>query len=221
MASVTGELHSIFHHCERYRYPFRNLKDLIPKNGIYLIFENGETTGDYDRIVRIGTHTGINQLRSRLEQHFLKENKDRSIFRKNIGRCLLNKQNKSYLPLWNLDRTSSEGKKKNLTLVDLALEMLIEQQITSYMQANFSFCVVEVLSKQDRLTWEKKLIATLAQDRSLLPSSNWLGHASPIERIRSSGLWQVNEHNHEPMSKADLKDFMECLNLKRFKLNNG
>ena len=40
-----------------------------------------------DRIVRIGTHTGENQLRSRLMQHFVKENKNRSIFRKNIGRC--------------------------------------------------------------------------------------------------------------------------------------
>ena len=31
---------------------------------------------------------------------FVKENKNRSIFRKNIGRCLLNKDQSEYLPLW-------------------------------------------------------------------------------------------------------------------------
>ncbi|GAG98657.1 unnamed protein product, partial [marine sediment metagenome] len=56
----------------------------IPKNGIYILFEKGECAHSTDRIVRIGTHTGKNKLRSRLKEH-LNENKDRSIFRKNIG----------------------------------------------------------------------------------------------------------------------------------------
>jgi hypothetical protein len=58
------------------------------------------------RIVRIGTHTGANQLCSRLKQHFLNEMKDRSIFRKNIGRCLLKQANDPFLEFWELDLTS-------------------------------------------------------------------------------------------------------------------
>jgi len=58
-----------------------------------------------DRIVRIGTHTGNNKLWFRLKEHLI-ENKDRSIFRKNIGRALLNKDNDCFIEHWN---------KKNLT----------------------------------------------------------------------------------------------------------
>jgi len=46
----------------------------IPKNGIYILFEKGECAHFTDRIVRIGTHTGKNKLRSRLKEH-LNENK--------------------------------------------------------------------------------------------------------------------------------------------------
>ena len=67
-----------------------------------------------DRIVRIGTHTGENQLRSRLMQHFVKENKNRSIFRKNIGRCFLNIENQDYLDSWELDITPKEGREDKL-----------------------------------------------------------------------------------------------------------
>jgi len=62
-------------------FPFD--ESAIPMNGIYVLFERGEVAHGTNRIVRVGTHTGINQLRSRLRQHFLVENKDRSIFRKN------------------------------------------------------------------------------------------------------------------------------------------
>ena len=60
-----------------------------------------------DRIVRVGTDTGQNNLKSRMSQHFTNENKDRSIFRKNIGRAILNKNNSSLLNYWNLDLTEN------------------------------------------------------------------------------------------------------------------
>jgi hypothetical protein len=48
----------------------------IPLNGIYILFEDGEIAHGTNRIVRIGTHTGKDQLFSRLKQHFIQENKD-------------------------------------------------------------------------------------------------------------------------------------------------
>jgi hypothetical protein len=89
-----------------FKYPF-NLK-LLPNNGIYFFYEEGENSDHGSgvpkpRIVRIGTHKE-NNFRSRISEHFLlnelKMNfthtnpkpSDRSIFRKNIGRALLNKQ---------------------------------------------------------------------------------------------------------------------------------
>ena len=99
MRNIVLELHQIFNEQKRYSFPFEHFINEIPKNGIYIIFENGEKYKNLDRIVRVGTHTGNNQLRSRLNQHFIKENKNRSIFRKNIGRCFLNKENNPYLSL--------------------------------------------------------------------------------------------------------------------------
>ena len=79
----------------------------IYKNGVYILFEKNESGHNGDRIVRIGSHTGNDNLVKRLEEHFLKENKDRSIFRKNIGRALLNK---------NSDSETIEDKKVNITM---------------------------------------------------------------------------------------------------------
>lgn len=88
--NLCGELHAWVASLQRFTFPFD--KKLIPLNGLYFLFEKGEM-GHHGlmRIVRVGTHTGEGQLRSRMGQHFLVENKDRSIFRKNVGRALLNR----------------------------------------------------------------------------------------------------------------------------------
>ena len=52
----------------------------IPNNGVYILFERDEKAHGGDRIVRIGTHTGDSNLYNRLKEHFINENKDRSIF---------------------------------------------------------------------------------------------------------------------------------------------
>ncbi len=120
--TLTYKLHTLFNEKYRFSFPFKDKITEIPRNGIYVIFEKGETFNDIDRIVRVGTHTGENQLRSRLNQHFVKKNKNRSIFRKNIGRCFLNKDKNKYLDLWELDITSRADKEKNLKLLDLNFE---------------------------------------------------------------------------------------------------
>jgi len=48
-----------------------------------------------------------------LYQHYhVNENKDRSIFRKNIGRALLDKNKDPYLKIWELDLTYRRNKEK-------------------------------------------------------------------------------------------------------------
>ena len=46
-------------------------------------------------------------------QHFVKESKDRSIFRKNIGRALLHKAADPFLAEWELDRTSRAARERH------------------------------------------------------------------------------------------------------------
>lgn len=193
ITSLTFKLHLLFNEQKRFAFPFKHRENEIPNNGIYIVFENGEKFGDLDRIVRVGTHTGDKQLRSRLNQHFVMENKNRSIFRKNIGRCFLNKENSPYLPLWELDTTSRSEKEKNIKLLDRDFEKQIEKRISDYIQTNLSFCVFQVDTKEQRLFWESKIISTLAKSNELKPSKVWLGNYSTKDKIKAIGLWQVNE----------------------------
>src|SRR5207244_8401049 len=86
--TLCSELHGLVHRGTLHTFPFDSAR--LPRNGIYVLFERGETGHEGNRIVRIGTHRGDGELPSRLVQHFVMENKDRSIFRKHMGRALLN-----------------------------------------------------------------------------------------------------------------------------------
>ena len=197
------EIHKIFNSAERLNFPLDENK--IPLNGIYILFEKGEKWHGGDRIVRVGTHTGKDQLPSRLHQHFVNENKDRSIFRKNIGRALLNKKKDSYLKTWNLDLTTKEAKEKFSKFVDGKKQKEIEKQITKHLQDNFSFTTFQVDDKDERLELESKIISTISLCKECMASTNWLGMQSPKQKIRDSGLWLVNELYKTPLSKNDLK----------------
>lgn len=203
MRNIVLELHQIFNEQKRYSFPFEHFIIEIPKNGIYIIFENGEKYKNLDRIVRVGTHTGNNQLRSRLKQHFIKENKNRSIFRKNIGRCYLNKESNPYLSLWELDITSRAVKENNLKLLDLDFEEKMEKRISNYVQTNLSFCVFQINTKDDRLFWESKIVSTLAKATDIKSSENWLGNQSTKDKIKVSGLWQVNELYNDSLTELE------------------
>lgn len=195
---------------KRYRFPFDGKE--IPTDGIYLLFEEGETAHEIslseittsDRIVRVGTHTGAGQLPSRLRQHFVLENKDRSVFRKNIGRALLTKAQDPYLTVWELDLTSAAAKKAHMHLVDLIKQIEIEKRVSAYMREAFSFVFVRVDTKEERLSLESKIISTLSRCDECQSSIGWLGNYSPKEKIRESGLWLVNELYKDPLSVADL-----------------
>lgn len=199
-SKITCDLiHSFANSLRRFSYPFDKSKLL--KNGVYFFFEKGEKYKDFDRIVRIGTHTGDNNLPARLEQHLNDENKDRSIFRKNIGRAILNKSNDSFLKQWEIDLTTKATKEKYLSSIDFEKLNYIEKQVSEYMRNNLSFSVFEVATEENRIEMEKLLIRTVSDEESFKPSADWLGNFSPIEKIRNSGLWLVNELSTSPKAK--------------------
>ncbi len=197
------QIHILFNNTKKHSFPFNESE--IPKNGIYILFEKGETSHGMQRIVRVGTHTGENQLKSRLKQHFVMENKDRSIFRKNIGRAILNKSKDSFLKDWEIDLTTKKSKDEFKNRIDFDKQQKIESQVTEYLQDNFNFAVFEVNDKNERLKLESKIISTIYSCTYCKPSQNWLGLHSPKEKIRSSGLWLVNELNKEPLSESDFQ----------------
>lgn len=211
MKSIVSELHRLFNSKKRYTFPFKNFENEIPENGISIFFEQGEKYQQYDRIVRVGSHTGDNQLFSRLNQHFVNENKNRSIFRKNIGRCILHKDKSPYMRVWELDTTSSANKKLFSKVLDPVFEKKIENLISNYIQNNLSFCVFRLDDKKQRLYWVSRIASTLAQSNELRPSTNWIGKWSPNEKIRTSGLWQVNRLNLNILTELEFKQLEDIV----------
>ena len=212
MSENCRKLHEWFNSMPKLKFPF-NEKN-IPMNGIYILFEKGEFAHNTNRIVRVGTHTGKNQLRSRLIQHFLNENKDRSIFRKNIGRALLNKNKDSFLGKWELDLTTKKSKDKFSNRIDFERQNEIEKKVSKYIQDNFSFVVFKIDDKQKRLEFESKIISTISLCKECKPSMGWLGLYSPKEKIRKSGLWLVNELYKTPLSNQDMIKLKQMLIIK-------
>ncbi len=196
------ELHKIFNHAKRYDSTF-NPDELI-NNGIYILFEKGETYKDMDRVVRVGTHTGENKLPARMVQHYRIQTKDRSIFRKNIGRIYLNLENDPYMDVWDVSNIRRNDRLRNLPYRDLEKEAALEERITEEINNNYSFVLIEVNDKNYRLYIETAIIATIAQGDSQ-PSEHWLGNNSPKIQIRDSGLWQVQGLKREIITDEDLE----------------
>lgn len=160
---------------------------IIPANGIYFMFENGETVtiGDREipRIVRIGTHRADGRLAKRIRTHCLGRVRT-SVFRRHVAAALFNRgQDANHATtLWP---TKSD--------------------LTDYIRENVTFACIEVNDHVDRLELEGTLIALHAQAPAGKPSSSWLGYYSTAEEIREFGLWN-RQHVHDQLPSDDQCD---------------
>jgi len=203
-SDVCEVAHRLLRANELHRFPFD--ANRIPKNGLYVLFEEGEEGHGGPRIVRVGTHTGQDQLRARLKQHFLLENKDRSIFRKNIGRCLLARSGDPYLAIWEQDFTTRAARLARPAAFDADRQAEVERQVTQYIRERFTFVVIPAMEKSDRLRVRSALVSLVSQCSACGPSSVWLGLHSPKERISASGLWQVNDLYKTPLTMDEVRE---------------
>jgi hypothetical protein len=202
MSEACRDLHEIVRKLPRFKAGF-DASD-IPPNGVYFLFEAGENAHNGERIVRVGTHTGEGNLPKRLLEHLYAKNKDRSIFRKHVGRCILRHDNHPYSETWEYDLTSKANKDKYSHLIDKDVQSAVEEKITDYMTRNFSFSVVQVDEKTDRLHYEERLIATLSECDATRVSSTWLGNWHPNPRISRTGLWNIQGHDGKPLSRENV-----------------
>ncbi|MCH5260236.1 MAG: hypothetical protein J1F18_10800 [Lachnospiraceae bacterium] len=145
----------------------------IPKNGVYIMFENGELHNDgKERIVRIGINEQPDRLPNRIMTHYTGTTR-RSIFRKHIGTALSNKLGSS----------------------------ATEEQISEYIQNNISFVVIEVKDKEQREQLEKMLVGTVASCDSCMSSDNWLGKYCDAPKIKHGKLWNVTFLEEQQLTK--------------------
>ena len=198
-------VHEFFNQMPRISYDA--ISDIPFTNGIYIMFENDQKYREFDRIVRIGTHTSDDRLKSRLRDHFISKNKDGSIFRKNIGKAMLNKNDDQYLDIWSLDTSKSYNKDK----INQEKELKIEEDISDYLQNNITFVCLPVAVKEDRLRLEEALISLLNKSDDFYPDKNWLGKFSPIDKIRQSGLWLTQGLDASPLTASEFARIKESV----------
>lgn len=204
MSEYCENLHHLFQQLPTFGFDFPFGSGKLPGNGIYILYESGEFAHETRRIVRIGTHRGDNRLPLRLEEHFLIDNKDRSIFRRHIGRAILKKANDPFLAQWDIDLTSRQARIINSGKIDHARLKTIESQVTGYIQRNFRFVVFRVDDNKKRSDIESKIISTVSLCNNCQASDHWLGLHSPIKKIEESGLWNVQKLYKTPLSDRDL-----------------
>ena len=143
----------------------------------------------------------MNQLKSRLRQHFVNENKDRSIFRKNIGRALLNKVQDPFLEQWNLDLTTREAKEQYERFIDSQKQQEVEKEVSDYIQNYFSFLVFQVDDKPKRLTLESKIISTVSLCNDCHATNSWLGLDAPNKKYGKAGYGSLMNYTRNHYQK--------------------
>jgi hypothetical protein len=159
----------------------------------------------------VGTHREGN-FRSRIADHYVLDErkmgfnryqaapKDRSIFRKNLGRALLHRDRDPYEELWDVDFTSRASREARGSRRDVDKEKQVEAQVTRILRERFAFRWIELEGQARRMGsqgLEAALIGTLAKCDECRPSANWLGRFSPKRKIAQSGLWLV-QHLEAP-----------------------
>lgn len=211
MSRICQELHDLVNIQPRFYYPSSDIS--IPNSGIYFMFENGEVAHGKDRIVMIGTHRSEGGLISRIKQHYTND-KDGSIFRKNIGRSILNVRQDPYAAIWEIDMSKRRNQEEHSLLRIKEYEKTIEAEVSWYIKENFSFCAIEVDNKDERLKLKAKLIATISQCDECRPSCNWFGLNSPVQDIRESGMWQEKGLDGEQIEPSELELIKEMCSTK-------
>ena len=207
MTDVCQYLHDTLSRLPRLR---RDDLSQVPANGIYVLFEKGEEGHGVERIVRIGTHTGENNLAPRIREHLYTPNKDRSIFRKHVGRCLLAKESDPFLAQWQFDLTTKVSRAMNGHKVDMARLKEVENEVTRYMTENFSFSALRFNMQAERLRYEASLLSTIFHCRDCSPSETWLGKSHPTSAVmRGCGLWNMQGLRGPVLSLDEAKRVIE------------
>lgn len=156
----------------------------VPQNGIYFWYEKGEySKGDGDRITRVGINKKPNRLHGRIKEHY-GNNREGSAFRKHLGAAIMgrNQELESEINEWYRARKSFRFKDKKF--------LDYEMQVTDQAKQG-GYRVLEIDDPNERKKLEEKLISLFSHCTHCKPSKNWLGNHAYRQKIRDSGLWNV------------------------------
>ncbi|HOV17014.1 MAG TPA: hypothetical protein PLF50_05935 [Candidatus Cloacimonadota bacterium] len=208
-----------------------NGKQSWPPKGVYFVYEPNEFRFDKNdlRVVRVGTHAvnlgAKSTLWGRLRTHkgTLEGSGSHrsSILRFHVGEALMNKYPDLYTDSW--------GKKLNTLNVNVneikSKEQKLEQKVSEYigsMSVLYLSITDDASSSCDRAYIEKNTIVLLSCFNGNIdrPSDGWLGLYSKKDKIRESGLWNINYVQYNNYSPDYLDIFKEYVSITLGKIPN-
>ncbi|MBV1818116.1 DUF6884 domain-containing protein [Clostridium cochlearium] len=178
---------------EMSHYSWNEIDDIEFENGIYMIFKSGEFGHAMDRVVRVGTHRADGRLKARLKDHYFRKNKDGSIFRKNIGLALLNKDQDEYLDIWGLNTSNPKIKEERLR---------IEEGL------------IAILSKNKRFKASNDWLGNYHPDSEIRESYLWnkqglKGKPLSLEEVKALAREQASKDNPESKLVNEIRQVLE------------
>lgn len=182
-----------------------------PERGVYFFLEPGETRDSTDqfRVTRVGTHAvsagSSTSLWDRLKQHYGTGDGSAShphggahrgsVYRKRVGEAMIEKHDLSDdYPDWD-DRWSGIDRERSEVRSE---EYIVERRVSAYVREQPFLWVNlddEPGADSDRARLERNAIALLSnfEKRSIdSRRDDWIGRHSRSDKIRDSGLWNVN-----------------------------
>jgi hypothetical protein len=190
-----------------------------PDRGVYIFFAPDEyrESGDGLRVTRVGTHAvsegSSTTLWNRLRTHrgAMRGSYDGggnhrgSVFRKRVGEAFIERDSlHDEYPHWGEGSSAKRDRRLD--------ELEMERRVSDYLR-DLPFLWLNVddepSAESQRATIERNAIALLSnyQRETIDPRSNdWIGRYSRSDKIRNSGVWNVNhvDEAHDPAFLDDV-----------------
>ena len=189
--------------------------------GVYFLFEPGECRSNLaaQRIIRVGSHRSQRaSIESRIAEHAT--DWGRSVFRRHVGTALIRKgdfdaaiqvaDRDRWAALW-FERFNGWAVHHRRARLHPTLHPL--HPIVTRAIAEMSAVWVEIRDQAARLELERQCIRLLSNylhhDKQVEPPSDtWLGYYALSEKVRKSGLWNV-QHVGRPHATGFLDSFQK------------
>ena len=155
----------------------------LPDSGVEFYFEDEEvrTESNKLRVVRIGASNGIFD---RLNNDHMGDNAKNSVFRRHIGKALLNRQE-------GVQNLYAENISNNID------DIIDEEMVSEYLLSKIQFLILPVKDISLKFSAISLLSNYSTPDEVNPPTDEWLGNDSiksngrPNRKIRKSGLWNM------------------------------
>jgi hypothetical protein len=188
-----------------------------PRSGVYFFFEPGEchAGGTEPRVVRVGTHgvslgsqaTLWNRLRTHRGTSGGLGNHRSSIFRLHVGAAFAARNPSMAVPSWGVGQTAPPEVRHKEEQLERAVSAHIGTMSILWLSVLDDAC-----PSSDRAYLERNLIGLLVGRSGPAdhPSPEWLGLSSPNDRIKRSGLWNLDflEYQYSPAFLAVLQEYV-------------